>query len=908
MNNAGYKSFIHWQNSRAGAAYIQYNDSKQILKAVDSVSVPGKSGHRSVSANTKSSKTKSKKSNYFRNKFSKLLDKPLEKIVTFQLIDEKRIDVKLNFYPEPNIISIFREHQMNYDTEFKEWILPFINYTSLFNTLKNLGEFKLNPIPIYTIDIMFEKEKLEQIKFLNQIGTGSKSKRVMFTIDYKEDCQHLPKLNDLPKGLFNSLYRFQKQGIIFGIKKFSRLLIADEMGVGKTVQAIGLSSLYQKDWPVLVICPSSLKFAWRDEITNWLSEIIDSNEVQVIKHSKNEFKDNIKYYIISYDLSVRMIEKIIEKKFQYIIADEAHYLKSRTAKRTISLTPILQRAKRVVLLTGTPILAKPMEIFPLLHILRPDKFKGFKEFGSRYCDPKCLRFGLIDWSGSSNSRELNSILNKLMIRRLKKDVLNQLPPKKRQKIEISTDSKIIKQLKIVMEKSSKKFEKLLGTQIELDKLGINIDDLKTEKEKDEENKSKEKDKEEDSILNRFSKAYSMTGQAKLPGVKDYVNYLVDNSCKFLIFAHHCEVLDAIEEVIINDKISYIRIDGKVAVEKRQDLVNKFQTDDDCLVAILSITACATGLTLTKASTVVFAELHFTPSIMIQAEDRAHRIGQESGCVNIHYLFGSDTLDVLLFRKLNEKQNIVSTTLDNKSKDLNVTKIKEQVGDFINMNGKQVSVDDRKNITQIVDKSNNTIKNYFSSQSQSKIKDKENDINKKYNEEKSNGIVNTHNNINENIIEIKNNLEDKDEIIKNLNLHENNRRRNADYSKKKEESTEISNIIQKIDVQENENDINIDNHKKMKKVRKKKKEREKKKKNKKKSKSVDVIQEKINDKENNVKDDNFINKIILEESKKEKIFEERDKEEKIFKDNKNEVEKTGELKEFFDIFNFSNKLE
>ena len=827
MNNAGYKSFIHWQNSRAGAAYIQYNDSKQILKAVDSVSVPGKSGHRSVSANTKSSKTKSKKSNYFRNKFSKLLDKPLEKIVTFQLIDEKRIDVKLNFYPEPNIISIFREHQMNYDTEFKEWILPFINYTSLFNTLKNLGEFKLNPIPIHTIDIMFEKEKLEQIKFLNQIGTGSKSKRVMFTIDYKEDCQHLPKLNDLPKGLFNSLYRFQKQGIIFGIKKFSRLLIADEMGVGKTVQAIGLSSLYQKDWPVLVICPSSLKFAWRDEITNWLSEIIDSNEVQVIKHSKNEFKDNIKYYIISYDLSVRMIEKIIEKKFQYIIADEAHYLKSRTAKRTISLTPILQRAKRVVLLTGTPILAKPMEIFPLLHILRPDKFKGFKEFGSRYCDPKCLRFGLIDWSGSSNSRELNSILNKLMIRRLKKDVLNQLPPKKRQKIEISTDSKIIKQLKIVMEKSSKKFEKLLGTQIELDKLGINIDDLKTEKEKDEENKSKEKDKEEDSILNRFSKAYSMTGQAKLPGVKDYVNYLVDNSCKFLIFAHHCEVLDAIEEVIINDKISYIRIDGKVAVEKRQDLVNKFQTDDDCLVAILSITACATGLTLTKASTVVFAELHFTPSIMIQAEDRAHRIGQESGCVNIHYLFGSDTLDVLLFRKLNEKQNIVSTTLDNKSKDLNVTKIKEQVGDFINMNGKQVSVDDRKNITQIVDKSNNTIKNYFSSQSQSKIKDKENDINKKDNEEKSNGIVNTHNNINENIIEIKNNLEDKDEIIKNLNLHENNRRRNADYSKKKEESTEISNIIQKIDVQENENDINIDNHKKMKKERKKKKEREKK---------------------------------------------------------------------------------
>ena len=816
MNNAGYKSFVQWQNSRSGTAYIQYNDSKQLLKAAESVRHPAKNGRQSISANTKSSKTKTKKSDYFRKKFSKILDKPIEKSITFQLIEEKRVDVKLNFFPEPNIISIFREHQMLYDSELKEWILPFSNYINLFNTLMNLGEFKLNPIPANTIDIIFEKEKLEQLKFLNLQNNDSKSKKVMYTIDYKEDCQHMPKINDLPKGLLKSLYRFQKQGIIFGIKKFSRLLIADEMGVGKTVQAIGLSSLYQKDWPVLVICPSSLKFAWRDEVTQWLSEILDKNEVQVIKNSKNEFKEKIKYYIISYDLSVRMIDKIIEKKFQYIIADEAHYLKSRTAKRTKCLTPVLQRAKRIVLLTGTPILAKPMEIFPLLHILRPDKFKGFKEFGARYCDPKILRFGVVDWSGSTNSRELNSILNKIMIRRLKKDVLSQLPPKKRQKIEISTDSKIIKKLKILMDKTSKKFEKLLGTQIELEKIGINIEDLKTEKEeKEEEKKEKEgeKDKEEESVLNKFNKAYSMTGQAKIPGICDYVNYLVDNSCKFLIFAHHIEILDSIEEVIINDKINYIRIDGNVSVEKRQDLVNKFQNDEDCLVAILSLTACATGLTLTKASTVVFAELHFTPSIMIQAEDRAHRIGQESGCVNIHYLFGADTLDLLLFRKLNEKQNIVSTTLDNKSKDLDVTKIKEQVGDFINMNGKQLSVDERKNISQIVDKSNTTIKSFLSSKSQQQVKNDNEENMKNLKNDNDGNIINNVSHIssnnddnkiiteddnicNDNSIIIDDKNIDKDNIIKNLNLHENNRRRKVNYSPKKEETLELQ-IISRI---------------------------------------------------------------------------------------------------------------
>ena len=795
MNNAGYKSYIQWKNSRAGAAYLQYNDSKQLLKAAESVNAKNKTGRRSSSNATHS---KNSKSNFFRKKFSKMLEKPLEKVINFQLVDEKRVDVKLSFYPEPNVISIFREHQMVYDKEIEEWILPFTNYTSVFNALMNLGEFKLNPIPVNTIDIMFEKEKLEQLKFLNQPDSNSKTKKLTYIIDYSQDCQQSPKLNDLPKNLLKALYRFQKQGIIFGIKKFSRLLIADEMGVGKTVQAIGLSSLYQKDWPVLVICPSSLKFAWRDEITMWLSEILDKDDVQVIKHSKHEFKEGKKYYVISYDLSVRMVEKIIEKKFNYIIADEAHYLKSRTAKRTLSLTPILQRAKRVVLLTGTPILAKPMEIFPLLHILRPDKFKGFKEFGSRYCDPKILRFGVIDWSGSANSRELNSILNRLMIRRLKKDVLSQLPPKKRQKIEISTDSKVIKKLKILMEKSSKKFEQLLGTQIELDKLGINIDDLKTEKEKEKEEKNDKNEKdEEDTILNKFNKAYSLTGEAKLPGIRDYVNYLVDNSCKFLIFAHHSDILDSIEDVIISDKIGYIRIDGKVPVEKRQELVNKFQTDEECLVAILSITACATGLTLTKASTVVFAELHFTPSIMIQAEDRAHRIGQDAGCVNIHYLVGADTLDVLLFRKLNEKQNIVSTTLDNKSKDLNVTKIKEQVGDFINMNGKQISVDGRKNITQVVDKANVPIMSYISSKSIVQNKELSDNNTNKNSDSFINKILNENDNDKDNDIIMKeednnnkeNEINNKD-IIKNINIHESNGRKNMEMENEEKEDEEI----------------------------------------------------------------------------------------------------------------------
>ena len=702
MNNAGYQQFKNWQKSRNGAAFLQNNDAFRLSKS--NLSSKNINENPLTLKNDEKNKKQNPatKSRYFKSKFSKSTS---EKQINFQIINEKTVYMDLNFLPQPNLISIFREFGMLYNIEIKEWILSFVNYSPLFKTLQNFAnttskDLNIYYIPPFVVELMFSQERYSSLEFLIKNVDNSKIK-TKYLIDYSQDAKSLPKLNSMPKNLYSKLYRFQKQGIAFGIGKYARLLIADEMGVGKTVQAIGLSSFYINEWPVLVICPSSLKFAWRDEVSTWLNEILSLKDVQVIKKTKDEFKENKKYYIISYDLSVRMIEKIIEKNFQFIIADEAHYLKNRLAKRTTLLTPILQKAKRVVLLTGTPIMAKPMEIFPLLHILRPDHFKSFVEFGARYCDPKKNFGSFTDYSGSSNTKELNAILNKfIMIRRLKKDVLSELPPKKRQKIEISTDKKIIKVLKDLMEKSTAKFEKLLGTQLDMETLGINIEDLKGDNEKNnniENSDQKDNSTDNESIVNKFNKAYMLTGQSKLPGIRDYVNYLIDNSCKFLIFAHHTEILDAIEEVVVEDKVQYIRIDGNVKIEYRENLVHEFQNNDECLVAILSITACATGLTLTKASTVVFAELYFTPSIMIQAEDRVHRIGQEGNCVNIHYLFGDNTLDVLLFRKLNEKQNIVSNTLDNDKKDLDVTKIKEQVGEFINVDGKQVSVDDRKNI-------------------------------------------------------------------------------------------------------------------------------------------------------------------------------------------------------------------
>ncbi len=159
--------------------------------------------------------------------------------------------------------------------------------------------------------------------------------------------------------------------------------------------------------------------------------------------------------------------------------------------------------------------------------------------------------------------------------------------------------------------------------------------------------------------------YSLSGLAKIKGVLEYISDLLEADEKFLLFAHHQIVLNSIEEFLKRKKKKYIRIDGKTPQEMRFEYVKKYQEDINYKVALLSINAASTGITLTSANIVVFAELIWTPALMIQAEDRAHRIGQNSGFVDIKYLYGPGTIDDYIFSKLQKKLLVVSTTLDDK---------------------------------------------------------------------------------------------------------------------------------------------------------------------------------------------------------------------------------------------------
>ncbi|EGR34130.1 hypothetical protein IMG5_023540 [Ichthyophthirius multifiliis] len=180
----------------------------------------------------------------------------------------------------------------------------------------------------------------------------------------------------------------------------------------------------------------------------------------------------------------------------------------------------------------------------------------------------------------------------------------------------------------------------------------------------------------------ISSCYQLTGLAKIEQVKEYIKNLLENNTKIIVFAYHKQVLNILQQFLNQILcVSLIRIDGDVSSEKRFERVKEFQNNLNIKVALLSLAAASTGLTLTASSNVVFAEVYFlklytlykflsqldwTPAIMCQAEDRAHRIGQKNN-VLCHYILGQNTLDEILYQKLEKKTFTISQILDGEQK-------------------------------------------------------------------------------------------------------------------------------------------------------------------------------------------------------------------------------------------------
>lgn len=540
----------------------------------------------------------------------------------------------------------------------------------------------------------------------------------------------------IPPDLAYSLAPYQRGGVDFVLQRGGKALIADEMGLGKTVQSISAMACYESEWPLLVLSPSTARYHWEAEFLNWLGNkkdgrdsmkaesdenyhlgstddaalalsqhkyskrkqcdekemnnakrkrcptmrLLEPHEINVMTSSNDcILKPNTRVVILSYGLVANLIKKnvLFPGLFKCVIVDESHMLKNKKSQRTTYVMPILKGANRIIMLSGTPALSKPKELFPQLNALGEgngwwddeDDFDA-KYAKDRYSDPSFA--------------ELHTLLTAtVMIRRLKKDILRDMPHKIRENVfvkvrdasmgqQIAEGLLILRDGKGVLGKLSLLYQDLNEYHNPRMPGGAEECGQNTNNDAGQEdiNRNVNDAESRKAILNKL---FHLTGTAKIPIIIDMLKLWIDDprNGKLCIFAHHMNVLDALIEEggLSNNQGSsskYIRIDGSTHPKVRQEQITRFQCDPSVRIAVLGITAAGVGVTLTAASTIWFAELFWTPAIMIQAEDRCHRIGQQAQ-VKCLYITAKDTLDEVLWILLKRKFCALGEFVEGKEK-------------------------------------------------------------------------------------------------------------------------------------------------------------------------------------------------------------------------------------------------
>ena len=452
-------------------------------------------------------------------------------------------------------------------------------------------------------------------------------------------------------GPSDKAYRpFQRAGIAYALAHPSAL-IADEMGLGKTIQAIGVINADESLKSILIVCPLLVKLNWANELGEWLVRDLS------IGVADTKTMPDTDIVIIHPDAVRVRPDDLRAREWDLIVVDEAHYFKNPKSKRTQALlghgksNPPVQ-ARRKLCLTGTPIPNRPVEMFPLLNWLCPTQFGNWFDYAKTYCAAYSDGYG---WnvSGASNLDQLqNKLRANLMVRRLKSEVLTELPPKQRQVIVL--DAKSIEGGVAIIEREA---EKLAEFEAAVTEAQIRVELAEGDEYKAAVEQLKVVTSAEISVLSQLRHE---TALAKAPAVAEHVRELLEDTPKLTLWAHHKDVVAFLDEALAD--LGVVKITGDTPEQARQEAVERFQTDPKVRVFIGSITAAGVGITLTEATVAVFAELDWVPGNVTQAEDRIHRIGQTNS-VLIQHVVLDKSIDAKLAKTLVRKQEIAEQALD-----------------------------------------------------------------------------------------------------------------------------------------------------------------------------------------------------------------------------------------------------
>ncbi|BAS31228.1 SNF2-related protein [Dehalococcoides mccartyi] len=452
---------------------------------------------------------------------------------------------------------------------------------------------------------------------------------------YCPTCTVTPPTTAKPKVEYE-LYDFQKEGVAW-LKNRSSALLADEMGLGKTPQAIHWGADHR---PVLVVVPASLIFNWKREI----SEMWRQKDKVVILDGQNRLPDPLPdWTLVTYGMIAKYLTSLRKAGFQAVIIDEAHLVKNMDTHRTRAILELVEPKEKQpadkpipnrVAVTGTPILNRPIELFALLVFLGFKRRGQFPEFLQTYTESKVVK-GRRIYTGAKNLGHLHQTLQSIMLRRLKKDVLKQLPPKTQTPMFVPISN--VKEYK----------------EAELDFIRYLVKTKGTEA-------ARRASKAE--LITRMNALRQLAAQGKVDAVSDWLKPCHETGSKVLVFSNFLEPLERLKQM---KQVSSPIYSGSLAKEDRQALVDKFQRDPDQCYFFGTVGAAGVGITLTSANRVAFMDLPWTPGGKLQAEDRAHRIGQKKP-VEIVNVLAKGTIDERMMEILAYKEMVIAQAIDGRS--------------------------------------------------------------------------------------------------------------------------------------------------------------------------------------------------------------------------------------------------
>jgi len=447
----------------------------------------------------------------------------------------------------------------------------------------------------------------------------------------EKDLEKIKNQKDIKIKFKTPLFNYQKVGVAFMLK-VKHCILGDEPGLGKTIQSITVCE-ENKAKKVLVLCPSSLKENWSEEVKLW------TNKKSVIitgtpKQREKQWTSNKNYYIANYELLLRDLETIQKIDWDYIIADEATRISNPKAKSSKAIKRI--KAGTRIALTGTPINNKPDDLWNIADFIRPGELGSFWNFRDRYCI-------LNHWGSVASYKNLNELRDKIkriMIRRKKEDVLKDLPEKLYSDAFCSLNKAEQSYYNMIRDEIT---AEIMGNKIKIENALVKMIRLKQ--------------------LTSSLELLGGEGSSKLETLKELLGDVVCNGNKAVIFTQFAKM----SKILARELAGYnpLIISGEVPEKERQKIVHNFNEKDNNKIIIMT-EAGAFGLNLQRANYVFHYDLSWSLSKMIQREDRTHRHGQKKN-VTVYTLMARNTIDEYVRAVIYKKQKLSNFLLDNKDK-------------------------------------------------------------------------------------------------------------------------------------------------------------------------------------------------------------------------------------------------